>query len=422
MSFCVLLVDDQKAIVESIQSGVDWHSIGVDRVFTACSAMEAKLIITNFEIDLMITDVEMPEESGLELTNWVTRHHSDIGVIFLTAHPDFRYAQEAIRLHVMDYCLQPVRFDQLSGAVAKARSKLLENRTIHSAKESLNLLQKQQNSYFDILVLKALQGQDKEAQQLWDDYRKFIAEDMHCNELTARILMIHIQRWTAMQEKMDNSLIRLIFSNVTDELFHEEKCKSVVASADDNRYWIFMLLPDVTISMARFSGQLQTMYDFFHNQADLQISVYADPSPVTIFGTISNLDSWDKKNISRMKGVFYQNPMISVKEEASDPIAEAIEYIKSHLHQNITRTEIADYVHLNPEYLSRLFRESTGASLKEYILSEKIRQAEKLLEHSHLSIGVIAGKVGFDNLSHFSKTFRIATGKTPQEYRKSKQN
>ena len=113
----------------------------------------------------------------------------------------------------------------------------------------------------------------------------------------------------------------------------------VVASADDNRYWIFMLLPDVTISMARFSGQLQTMYDFFHNQADLQISVYADPSPVTIFGTISNLDSWDKKNISRMKGVFYQNPMISVKEEASDPIAEAIEYIKSHLHQNITRTE-----------------------------------------------------------------------------------
>lgn len=44
----VLIVDDQKAIVESLREGIRWEELGVEKVYTACSAREAKLVLVNF--------------------------------------------------------------------------------------------------------------------------------------------------------------------------------------------------------------------------------------------------------------------------------------------------------------------------------------------------------------------------------------
>ena len=63
----VLIVDDQKAIVESLREGIRWEELGVEKVYTACSAREAKLVLVNFQVDVMLSDIEMPEEDGLEL-------------------------------------------------------------------------------------------------------------------------------------------------------------------------------------------------------------------------------------------------------------------------------------------------------------------------------------------------------------------
>ncbi|MDE7186994.1 MAG: hypothetical protein K2O13_05755, partial [Lachnospiraceae bacterium] len=49
----LLLVDDQEAIVNSLRKAVPWDTLGIDEVFTACSAAEAKLVLVNFPIDIM---------------------------------------------------------------------------------------------------------------------------------------------------------------------------------------------------------------------------------------------------------------------------------------------------------------------------------------------------------------------------------
>ena len=66
----LLLVDDQREITESLRKSIDWAKIGIDEVCTAVSAKEAKLIMVNVEIDILLTDIEMPGESGLELFRW----------------------------------------------------------------------------------------------------------------------------------------------------------------------------------------------------------------------------------------------------------------------------------------------------------------------------------------------------------------
>ena len=99
-------------------------------------------------------------------------------------------------------------------------------------------------------------------------------------------------------------------------------------------------------------------------------------------------------------------------------MALAISYIKKNLSKNISRTDVASYVHLNEEYFSRLFKQQTGETFKDYVMMEKMREAQKLLKNSRLSVSIIASKVGYDNFSHFSKMFKKITDQTPQEYRK----
>lgn len=78
---------------------------------------------------------------------------------------------------------------------------------------------------------------------------------------------------------------------------------------------------------------------------------------------------------------------------------------------------MAAQVHLNPEYFSKLFRRETGLSFKDFVLQEKMKRAAGLLSDTKMPVGLIASRVGFDNFSHFSQTFRGYYKMSPQEYR-----
>ena len=100
-------------------------------------------------------------------------------------------------------------------------------------------------------------------------------------------------------------------------------------------------------------------------------------------------------------------------------INKVIFYIQNHLDQDLTRNELAEYVHLNPEYLSKYFKKQTGYLLKDYIMQEKMRLAKQLLANTNLSINMVATRIGYYNFSHFSKAFKKLEGMTPGEYRQA---
>jgi two-component system response regulator YesN len=74
-------------------------------------------------------------------------------------------------------------------------------------------------------------------------------------------------------------------------------------------------------------------------------------------------------------------------------------------------------VHLNADYLTRIFKKETGSTVKEYITSEKMKEAKRLLRTTQLPVSFIAAKLGYCNFSHFSYTFKKVMGYTPQEER-----
>ena len=130
----LLIVDDQDQVLEGIKSSINWRNVSeLDAVYYAHNVPEAKKIFLNRPIEILVSDIEMPGESGLELVAWVSVNFPETKCILLTAHANFDYAQDALRLKAIDYILQPVRYETLLAAVEKAAHLILQEQAARSS-------------------------------------------------------------------------------------------------------------------------------------------------------------------------------------------------------------------------------------------------------------------------------------------------
>lgn len=116
----ILLVDDNRYVLEGIKAGIDFRKLGIENVFMITSAPDAKEIIRKVKIDIVLSDIEMPEESGLELLEWIDSYDKNIVTMFCTCYSDFNYAKKAIELKCFSYYLKPVDYMELEKLIASA--------------------------------------------------------------------------------------------------------------------------------------------------------------------------------------------------------------------------------------------------------------------------------------------------------------
>lgn len=119
----LLIVDDEMLEVTVIEKMIDRHKLGIDEIYKAYSMEQAVKVFSSYNVDILLSDVEMPKGSGHKLVKWVRVQEKPVVVIFLTSHAVFHYAKEAITLGVTDYLLKPVEKDVLETALAAAVKK-----------------------------------------------------------------------------------------------------------------------------------------------------------------------------------------------------------------------------------------------------------------------------------------------------------
>ena len=251
----VLLVDDEEIALEAMRRCVQWEKLQISDINTATNIQDAKEILLQKEIDVLICDIEMPNGTGMDLVKWMREKEKDSICIFLTCHSQFEYAKNAVSLGVFEYMLKPVDGEELAEVIGRA----IQNE------------KKNQNAKQASLMLE-----------------------------------------------------------------------------------------------------------------DLSHSVVRD-------------DTAETKN--------------------QQILEETKAYIRKNIGREITRTEIAEHVYLNPDYLSRILKKDTGYSISEYILKVRIGVASELLVKTELSVSKIAMSCGYTHMAHFSKMFKKETGYTPNQYR-----
>lgn len=123
----LLVADDEMAIRRGMLS-LPWTSIGIEEVYEAENGLQAKDILRQKRVDIIISDIKMPGLTGLELAEYVKEYDLDTAVILLTGFSDFSYAQKAIRNEVFDYMLKPLRPKDILETVSGVMKRLEQRR------------------------------------------------------------------------------------------------------------------------------------------------------------------------------------------------------------------------------------------------------------------------------------------------------
>ena len=119
-TFQLLVVDDEQYALEGILKTIDWSSIGIENVYGAECVWDAKIIMKHHMPELIICDIEMAEESGIDFLRWIHDSGYKYRLLFLTAHARFDYAKDALSLGAFDYFLKPVAHEVLKDGVKRA--------------------------------------------------------------------------------------------------------------------------------------------------------------------------------------------------------------------------------------------------------------------------------------------------------------
>lgn len=124
--FNVLIAEDEKPLRDKMTQNVDWAGQGY-RVYQAEDGEEALQLLRDKRIDILITDIQMPRLTGIELVKRAREFVPNLLVVIVSGYGDLEYSQMLSTLGVHDYLLKPFRSQRLLETVNKVRA---ANRTI----------------------------------------------------------------------------------------------------------------------------------------------------------------------------------------------------------------------------------------------------------------------------------------------------
>ncbi len=157
--FKVLIVDDEYFAREGMKKTIDWDILGCQVCGEASNGIEAIEYSKKLKPDIIITDINMPGISGLDMAFKVRELLPDCKFIIITGYDEFQYAKEAIKLKAVDFILKPIDEDELIEAIKRSTKEL--------NKLSLNRALEQER-----LLLDAMRGRFSDKKSMVDGLRE----------------------------------------------------------------------------------------------------------------------------------------------------------------------------------------------------------------------------------------------------------
>ncbi|WP_342438985.1 AraC family transcriptional regulator [Paenibacillus sp. FSL L8-0436] len=121
--------------------------------------------------------------------------------------------------------------------------------------------------------------------------------------------------------------------------------------------------------------------------------------------------------------------MNRIQEISNEPIApessnkqlkvyEIIDYLQAHYAEKLTLERLSETFFISSTYLCRVFKQTTGFTIVEYLNYIRIKEAQRLLQSTNAKVTTIAEDTGFDSIAHFGRVFKQIVKRSPLQYRK----
>ncbi|CAM3477625.1 response regulator [Marinicrinis lubricantis] len=185
----VLLADDEQLDLEGMQTFIPWSELGMQVVDAVNNGFAACRVIEQQRVDILVTDVRMPNMSGIELAKNALEKQKHLRVIFVSGHQDFNYVKQALSLNACSYVLKPMDDEELIQSLKKVRNELdADRKRLQTEKAFKRMVPIVKNEY----MLQLLEGtfEQETLELLLSEYR------MHEIVWPARISVLEIDDLT----------------------------------------------------------------------------------------------------------------------------------------------------------------------------------------------------------------------------------
>ncbi|AGA57399.1 response regulator containing CheY-like receiver domain and AraC-type DNA-binding domain [Thermobacillus composti KWC4] len=358
----ILIVDDEPIIRLSLAKKAGECDPSAVVAGVASDGREALDWLENHYADLCITDVKMPVMNGLELIRAIRERHPWMGCIVVSSYDDFDFVKRSLELDVIDYVLKPVDSDELKNVMAKAFAELEGSRRDEAAR---------------LLIGKIPLHRDM------------------------------LDRW---EQTLDAMLAEQVPLLIVDTLAMMEQ-------------WTvgrLHLLPELA------GGWLDVVHETLLKEARGVPEREPDvPENIrTAFETLSldRIRTWFRLCAA---GVLEQGGCRLIEQIAkqrslkgSRLATQVKEYVDRHYAERITLQDVADALCISRTYLASQFKQETGMTFLNYLVSVRMERARELLLNTPMKVYEITMSVGYENTIHFSKLFKEYYGLNPMEYKK----
>jgi len=507
--YSVIIVDGDATISEGLSHLVKWNDIGFNIIGTFSNGRDAMNFLKVNHADVIITDIEMPHMTGIELAEWVNENCAQTKVVFLTGCKDFDCAKKAVEYNVSHYLLKPTQLSELYETFENLKSSLDEEHNSRQNSEDIKELMRKQffanifsgavrrhddiekmivvlkndfdfkKNKYAIIKLEILGYDDflktmtkYGTEQLYDIIHNWFAlKYKHINCVPVYSFKQHItyiaygnagladmvaSTETIKKEIQDifNLNLRVSTSDIYNDIFEladRSNMNPVLGFGEENNFDLVhffeqqktlisnifsreehravSLLDSLLKNMASFEFEVQRNYvDYIFTNAykkmvslNIQLGTELLSLQRTFeknVKTTEELVEWGKEVIQKMIDSLRGNFELS----ENSVINKAKEYINNHYNEDITLSDVANYVFLSSAYFSRLFKKHCNENFSDYLMRVRIYKAAYLLENTSLKVYTVAEKSGFKTLKYFYKNFKETMGVSPSEYRISALN
>lgn len=223
----LMIVDDERMEIDILTQQFDFAGMQIELTAPALNAEQARRVLLGQHVDMMLCDIEMPGESGLELLMWVREHQLSVECIFLTNFAEFDYARKAVELDGVDYLLKPVDPALLTNALERAKQRIdaIDGHTV-------------QGTFSDLW----LQHQRLIAERFWKDVviqdipatREGVSDAAKrlnlpgVDQMYVMPIFIMLHRWLKVFSPGDLQLMVFGIRNIADEILFENATSGII--------------------------------------------------------------------------------------------------------------------------------------------------------------------------------------------------
>lgn len=259
----ILLVDDNIYILEGLKAGIDYAALGVDEIFVARNIQGAIQMMEQEDIPLVLTDIEMPGGTGLQLLEWINEHHPETVTLFCTSFADFDYARKAVELHSFDYYLKPIQYDQLQELLGRAVAEVCRRQKTREkelfGEYWLDSLSVRKMHFWEDALLH-IDSYD-------EDELEFLAQSGHLTyskDDTFTLGLLRFEKEKSKMEGFSGNLERFVMNNMMEELLSGTGVRIEILMKCRKDTWTMVLAHEPAVSVSQIGQVFTTIVDAVH--------------------------------------------------------------------------------------------------------------------------------------------------------------